>query len=273
MTQLTVPPHSMEFSEDQINLIKRTICKDSTDDELQLFLNYSKRTGLDPFAKQIYAVKRGGVMSIQTGIDGLRLTAQRSGEYAGQEGPFWCGEDGVWTDVWLSSKAPVASKVGVYRTGFIKPVWGVAPYKNYSQPSPFWTRMGDHMIAKCAEALALRKAFPQELSGLYINEEIMKQELKDEPIDIDVESSSTTNRKKETDVGADDTSSSSPKKILFSPTNTDQVAWLARFLEGRKARLLLNPLIKRLEGKEYTMAVIETEFSAINPESPGKDPT
>ena len=163
----------LRFTSDQLALLKSTIAKGTTDDQFRLFTEVAQRTGLNPFAKQIYAVVRSGQMTIQTGVDGYRLIAQRTGEYAGQRGPEWCGPDGQWRDVWLEAGPPAAARVGVLRHGFIEPVWGVAVTKSYMQAqSPLWKTMPEVMIAKCAEVLALRKAFPQELSGLYADEEM-----------------------------------------------------------------------------------------------------
>ncbi len=157
-TELALPN---QLDDAKVDLIKRTIAKGASNDELELFIHICNRTQLDPFMKQIYLVPRWdknvgrNVYQVQASIDAARLTAQRSHEYAGQTPIYWCGEDGIWTEVWLKKTHPVAAKVGVYRAGFSEPLWAVANWDTYAQLDKngnlkdFWKRGGPLMLGKC----------------------------------------------------------------------------------------------------------------------------
>lgn len=173
----------IDFTQDQINLIKTQIAPKANDNELKLFLYQAKRTGLDPLARQIYAIHRWNssqnkeTMTIQTSIDGFRVIAERSGDYAGQDEPiFEEGESGY----------PSKCKITVYRfrNDLRYPAAvGVAYWNEYVQidkkgdTSGLWKKMPHVMLSKVAEALALRKAYPQDLSGLYTSEEMQQAEI------------------------------------------------------------------------------------------------
>lgn len=172
---------AQQWSQSQVELIKSQIAPDATNDELMLFGQVCERTGLDPFSRQIFAIHRYSdgkkKMTIQVSIDGYRAIADRTGQYSGSK-TFWCGDDGQWRDVWLSSNLPTAAKVIVYKGNSSIGFEGVARFQAYAQTkkdgalSQMWAKMPDVMIAKCAEALALRKAFPQQLGGLYTQDEM-----------------------------------------------------------------------------------------------------
>lgn len=166
-----------ENLEKEIESLRNTIMPGATQDDLKVFAKFCAKTQLDPFSRQIYAIQRGGRWGYQTSIDGFRVVAQRSGLYEGQTPCYWCGNDGRWVDVWLDKNPPAAAKIGVYRKGHREPIWAVAKFTSYSQPSnPIWKKMPDLMLSKCAESLALRKAFPNDLSGIYTNEEMDQSE-------------------------------------------------------------------------------------------------
>ena len=126
--------------------------------------------------------------SIQTSIDGFRVVAERSQKYDGQGAAEWMTEKGEWVDVFVPSlhgKHPLAARVKVYRKDWPvdRPSVGVAEWGAYvgtkrnGDPTSMWEKMGPLMLAKCAEALALRKAFPQDLSGLYTSDEMQQSQV------------------------------------------------------------------------------------------------
>lgn len=192
-TALTIREDQFAFSPDQVAALKQLGVDQATDGDLSVFFHQAKQTGLDPFAKQIYMIGRnaklddgswGKKYTIQTGIDGYRLIARRAAkkerESLGYGDTLWCGEDGQWRDVWLARTHPSAAKVTVIRDG--QPFAAVALWNEYVQttrdgnPNTMWSKMGANQLAKCAEALALRKAYPQDLSGIYTSEEMGQTE-------------------------------------------------------------------------------------------------
>ena len=140
---------------DQVDLIKSQIAVGATDDELKLFLHVADKSGLDPLSKQIYFIKRSGKMTIQTAIDGFRSIADRTGQYISSEEPVFeeIGNNPV--------KATVT--VGKIVQGVEGKFTASARWSEYypgKSQGFMWDKMPHTMLGKCAEALALRKAFP-----------------------------------------------------------------------------------------------------------------
>jgi len=165
-----------EYGREKLELLKKTVCKGATDAELELFVHVCKRTGLDPFARQIHAIKRfqdgQQVMTFQTGIDGYRLIADRTGKYApGREPSFTYDKD----DRLIAATAYVKKQTA---DGTWHEICATAHYAEYvglkrdGNPNTMWLNKPHILLGKCAEALALRRAFPAELSGVYTKEEM-----------------------------------------------------------------------------------------------------
>tara|TARA_S200002703_G_scaffold90203_1_gene77802 strand:+ start:2428 stop:3351 length:924 start_codon:yes stop_codon:yes gene_type:complete len=137
-----------------------------TENQLEVFLAQCKRYNLNPIANQIYPQVRQGRLNITTGIDGYRLVADRTGQYAGNDDPVYNNED-----------KPTVATVTVYKivAGTRCAFTASARWDQYypgDKQGFMWNKMPHLMLGKCAEALALRKAFPAELSGIYTNEEM-----------------------------------------------------------------------------------------------------
>lgn len=152
-----------------------------TEDEFGAFVLYCRRMDLDPVLKTVVPLvkvsRKDGTRRVAyvTTIDGYRSIAIKTGAYEGQTPMQWCGKDEVWKDVWLDQAPPEAARVAVLRTSFQQPLYAVATLRSYKpeyDQSGNWSRMPDVMLGKCAEALALRKAFPQQFSGLLSDVEM-----------------------------------------------------------------------------------------------------
>ena len=185
------------WSEGQIAVLRHMGVENAAPADLQVFHHICQRTGLDPFARQIYMIGRnsreqiGGEWrtvvkyTIQTGIDGFRLIGRRAANASGQsisvEAPEWATEDGRWMPVWSEKwGTPLAARVTIKRGG--EPFTAVALFSEYAQTkrdgglTQMWSQRPAGQIAKCAEALAWRTAFPHDLSGLYSDEEMAQAE-------------------------------------------------------------------------------------------------
>lgn len=178
----TTTLQTIEFSRDQIDLIKRTVMTpDVTDEELKLFLYTAKVRGLDPLLRQIYGIKRKGKLTIQVGIDGFRLIADRTERYAGNDEPVWHGDAGEKFAAPARASATVWKIVGQSRVSFTATARWEEYYPGEGGDGFMWRKMPFLMLAKCAEAQALRKAFPQQLGGLYVDEEMHQSDVEPRP--------------------------------------------------------------------------------------------
>lgn len=193
---LAITDNQQSFNPQQLAALHQLGMSDVSEGDLAVFLHHVQRTGLDPFARQVYMISRNAKVerdgrevwekkwTIQTSIDGFRLIGRRAADRAretlGMSDTEWCDPDGVWHDVWLWDRPPSAARVRIIRNG--QPFPGLALFREYAQ----YTRKGDLtkmwadkpalMIAKCAEALAWRRAFPQDLSGIYTADEMSRDQ-------------------------------------------------------------------------------------------------
>lgn len=175
---ITSSATQIEYTADQIQLIKNTVALSATDNELALFLQVCKNHRLDPFTRQIHFVKRAGKGVFQISIDGFRTIAERTGNYAGNDDPLFDDE-----------AAPKKATVTVWKivNGTRCPFTATARWSQYFPGENLgfmWKKMPHLMLGKCAEALALRKAFPEALSGMYSDDE-MEQSGKPDTVKVD----------------------------------------------------------------------------------------
>lgn len=170
---------ALEFTPEQRQIIRDTYANGASDSEFAVLMEIARARRLNPLFRQIYFVQRydsqkgRNVWATQVAIDGLRAVAERTGLYAGQDKPVH-----IYDEQDKARKRPICTEVAVWRKDWPRPAIGVAHYSEYVQtkrdgsPTMFWSEKPHVMLAKCAEALALRKAFPEDTSGLYVPEEM-----------------------------------------------------------------------------------------------------
>lgn len=183
-SELAIAPEQTGFTDVQKAALQHIGCASMHPADLQVFFHQAQRTGLDPFARQIYMVEYGGKPTIQTGIDGFRLVANRAArrervKYS-KGAPEWADETGTWHSVWSRAKhngqQPTAARVTVVKDG--EQFTAVLMFEEFvarrrdGNPNMMWSTKGAHMLSKCAEAVALRMAFPNDLAGLYTDDEM-----------------------------------------------------------------------------------------------------
>lgn len=157
-----------EYTQEERDLIRRTVAKDATEAEFQLFMYRARHLGLDPLKTgQIHFVKYGNNPgTIIVGIDGMRARAARTGKHSGTQRGVIRDDKGKLVGAWAE----------VYRTDWTMPAREEVPFSEYASQKPNWQKMPETMIKKVAEAAALRMAFPDEVGGLYAEEEMDQAE-------------------------------------------------------------------------------------------------
>lgn len=219
-----------QFNSEQVDLIKRTIARDATPDELAMFFHQCNKTGLDPIAKQIYFVKYAGKVSVQTAIDGYYLIAHRSGAWMGNKTDLIYDEHhNVIAATCTVKKLVSPGNVGEFSATCLM--------KEFRKDQGLWKNMPSRMLEKCAESAALRKAFPNELSGTYTREEMQHEQIHIEE----------------------------KKSDGFNPNDATHVVWLKKELDKQHVTdiKLFAEISKRMKGKnssELNAVLLEMEI-------------
>lgn len=149
---------------EMLNVLRNTIAKDATNDEFKMFVEFCKATGLNPFKKEIWFIKVRGQIQIMTGINGFYTIANSHPQF-----------DGIENEIVENNGKILKAVSKVYRKDRRIPSKAEAYFAEYGKTTGTWVSMPRVMLSKCAESMALRKAFPQELNGLYTQEEMPSQ--------------------------------------------------------------------------------------------------
>lgn len=199
-SELALRPGQTQWTDDQVAVLRQMGLEHAEESDLKLFYHYAARTGLDPFTRQVYMVSRRAKVkvrevnhetgnerlverdvdkfTIQVGIDGWRVlgnrAAHRDGVRVGHKAPLYAGKDGHWSSIWIGEQPPVACEYTLLADGVeVTAICYYAEYVQYSgrgEVTSMWKKMPLNQLAKCAEALAWRKAFPADFAGLVLED-------------------------------------------------------------------------------------------------------
>jgi phage recombination protein Bet len=160
----TTHGRELNLSKEDLTLITTTIAKGATPEELRLFLARCKLMNLNPLKPgQIHFVKYGtGPGSIVVGIEGFRSLAARTGMMNGTKRGCLKDDKGNLLGGWAE----------VYRKDWQFPARAEVSFAEYTTGRGPWSKMPESMIQKVAEVAALRMAFPDDLGGIYAQEEM-----------------------------------------------------------------------------------------------------
>jgi len=153
---------TQNWNAEMIATLKQTVAQGATDAEFAMFREICNASGLNPFKREVWFIKSGGRAQIMTGIHGFFAIANKNPSY-----------DGMEIDVEMNAHGAVVKAVAkVYRKDRKFPSTGIALMSEYGKDTGVWRSFPSHMLMKCAKAIALREAFPQEINGLYTEEEM-----------------------------------------------------------------------------------------------------
>ncbi len=233
--EITPLPIPRQYSIDEINFIKSVCAVHATDQELKLFLYQANKMGLDPLAKQIYFIKykASSTGAIVVAIDGYRLVAHRTNKYLGGYAIFE-EKDGRLIAARFYVKKLCGNQIGEFE--------GYARWHEYKGASSLWGKMPYVMLSKCAEAQALRKAFPNELSGTYSEDEMDQAKI---TIEESNDQQKTSRAAISTSIGSSESGKSERQEIIEKQSNQEEIKTLVYEATNDQKKALKNFLIEK----------------------------
>lgn len=175
---------ALQMNETELmQVLQNSLYPGAQETSIKMVINYCKAAGLDPMQKPVHLVPmyvktngQGAMRDVvMPGIGLYRTQAARSGEYAGMTEPDF-GEDLTenlggtqitfpkWCRITIRRQMPSGSIVEFTAKEFWKENYATAG-KDSVAPNAMWKKRPYAQLAKCAEAQALRKAFPEFGSG------------------------------------------------------------------------------------------------------------